>query len=236
MLFYGFLNENVSIRQFQQDLVSNGRINTKLLESTTPATPIAVIPTSLNRPIANAIDNDFDYPKRKYPSVLVHYNAEPLDESYTGKPFNGPVSTSTPPPITTYKPVYSSTTTVLPLTSTPSFGISSTTTPTPYYQSPTISPPSKYFLPPSFNQGNNYQSNCQVTLVAAIQKAKRLNTTTNQRDLFVFQAKIHPSYELNRTKHIQRHTPPMLMIELAVNYNRQFCHQLHSMMHQAEII
>lgn len=129
-----------------QDVVSNGRINSKLLESTTPTPAISVVSPTINRPISNAIDSEFVYPKRKSPSVLVHFNAEPFDTSYVG-------DNSVPPPITTYKPVYSTSTTVLPLTSTSSIGVLSTTTPTPIPQFQNSAVISKYFLPPSISQG-----------------------------------------------------------------------------------
>lgn len=121
------------------------------MESTTPATAIAILPTSLNRPISNDIDTDFDYPKRKSPAVLVHYNAEPHDRSNENKLYIGPVSsTTTPPPITTYKPFYAKPTTVLPLTSTLSPISPSTSSPTQYYyNNPAIAAPSKYFVPTS---------------------------------------------------------------------------------------
>lgn len=126
-----------------QEVILNGRINTKFLESTTTAvTPVLSIPSISSIPSPNALDNDFGYPKNK-PSILVHYNAEPID----GNKYIPPVTTVAPP-VTTYKPAFSSTTTILPPTSTPAY-ISSTSTLQPpiSVQSP-LSLPSKYFLPP----------------------------------------------------------------------------------------
>lgn len=99
------------------------------------------IPSISSIPNPNALDPDFGYPKNK-PSILVHYNAEPID----GNRYIPP--TTIAPPVTTYKPVFSSTTTILPPTSTAAY-ISSTTTPAPPIaaQSPLVAP-SKYFLPP----------------------------------------------------------------------------------------
>lgn len=100
------------------------------------------IPSISSIPNPNALDNDFGYPKNKPPSILVHYNAEPIDGSLHGDHYRSPVTTIAPPPITTYKPVFSSSTTVLPPSSTAAY-ISSSTTP-----QPPLAVPSKYFLPP----------------------------------------------------------------------------------------
>lgn len=107
------------------------------------------IPSISSIPNPNALDNDFGYPKNK-PSILVHYNAEPID----GNKYISPATTISPPPITTYKPFFSSTSTSLPPTSTATY-FSSTTTPQPplEVQNP-VSVPSKYFLPP-FNEPND---------------------------------------------------------------------------------
>lgn len=128
-----------------QDVISNGRINTKFIESTTTtsSTPVLSIPSISSIPNPNALDPDFGYPKNK-PSILVHYNAEPID----GNKYIPPTATTIEPPVTTYRPVYSSTTTLLPPTSSVAY-FSSTTTPSPpiAVQNPLIAP-SKYFLPP----------------------------------------------------------------------------------------
>lgn len=105
-------------------------------------TPVLSVPSISSRPNPNALDNDFGYPKNK-PSILVHYNAEPID----GHHLNDKTYI---PPVTTYRPAYSSTpsTTVLHPTSTPAY-ISSTTTAQPPLSSPSpLSVPSQYFLPP----------------------------------------------------------------------------------------
>lgn len=101
------------------------------------------IPSISSIPNPNALDNDFGYPKNKPPSILVHYNAEPID----GHNKYIPPSTTIAPPVTTYRPIYSSTTTILPPTSTAAY-ISSTSTPHPPLSVQPISVPSKYFLPP----------------------------------------------------------------------------------------
>lgn len=72
---------------------------------------------------------------------MVHYNAEPID----GNEYIPPATTAAPP-ITTYKPVFFSTTTILPPKSTPDY-ISSTPQPPISVQGP-LALPSKYFLPP----------------------------------------------------------------------------------------
>lgn len=106
------------------------------------------VPSIASLPNPNALDNDFGYPKNKSPSILVHYNAEPID----GHHLNDKTYI---PPVTTYRPAYfSSTTTVLPPTS-PAAYISSTTTPQPPLAGPNpLSAPSKYFLPP-FDAAND---------------------------------------------------------------------------------
>lgn len=112
------------------------------MESTTPAsTPVLSIPSISSIPNPNALDNDFGYPKNKPPSILVHYNAEPIDGGLNADPYLSPVTTIAPP-VTTYRPFFSSTSTVLPPSSTAAY-ISSSTTP-----QPPLSIPSKYFLPP----------------------------------------------------------------------------------------
>lgn len=107
------------------------------------------IPSISSIPNPNALDSDFGYPKNK-PSILVHYNSEPID----GGKYIPPVTTIAPP-VTTYRPFYSSTTTILPPTSTPAY-ISSTTTPQPpiSVQNPLVVP-SKYFLPPPFSDAGD---------------------------------------------------------------------------------
>lgn len=131
-----------------QDVISNGRINTKFIESTTTSsTPVLSVPSISSIPNPNALDHDFGYPKNK-PSILVHYNAEPID----GNKYIPPVTTIAPP-ITTYKPVYSSTTTILPPTSTPAY-VSSTTTPQPLLAVSPLVVPSKYFVPPIYGGGD----------------------------------------------------------------------------------
>lgn len=132
-----------------KDVISNGRINTKLIESTTTSsTPVLSVPSISSIPNPNALDTgDFGYPKSK-PSILVHYNAEPIDG---GNKYIPPITTIAPP-VTTYRPIFSSTTptTILPPTSPASY-ISSSATPQPplSVQNP-IDVPSKYFLPPLF--------------------------------------------------------------------------------------
>lgn len=139
-------------------MISNGRINTKFLESTTPAsTPILSIPSLSSVPHANAIDDDFGYPKRKTPSILVHFNAEPIDGS-SKNVYIPPISTTTThaPPITTYKPILSTTTSTYTTSvypsSTPIY--SSTTSLPPLSHSTAVALPSKYFLPP-FSESDN---------------------------------------------------------------------------------
>lgn len=80
--------------------------------TTTQTTPVITIPSISSIQNPNAIDSNFVYPKRKSPSVLVHYNAEPIDSRDAQKVYSS--STVTPPPITTYKPVFSTTTPTLP--------------------------------------------------------------------------------------------------------------------------
>lgn len=98
-------------------------------------------------PHTNAIDDDFGYSRKKAPSILVHFNAEPIDGSINDTPSISTTTTTIAPPITTYKPFYSTTTTTTYSTSTPS--IISSTTALPQHNLPTsIAIPSKYFLPP----------------------------------------------------------------------------------------
>lgn len=159
VLFYLFL--------WNQDVISNGRINTKFLETTTPASiPVLSVPSVSSIPSPNSIDDDFGYSKKKTPSILVHYNAEPIDGS-TKNVYIPPVSTPTPttiaPPIsTTYRPIIS---TASPFVT--SYPIISSTTPYSVTPIPTSTPisisspsptaialPSKYFLPP-FGDADN---------------------------------------------------------------------------------
>lgn len=131
----------------------NGRINTKFLESTTTSsTPVLSVPSI--RPNPNAIDTDYGYPKGR-PSILVRYNAEPIDGSLLNSGYV---------PVTTYRPFFSSTTpspspssptptpTVLPPISSStavSFISSPITTPQPPIAVPSpITVPSTYFEPP----------------------------------------------------------------------------------------
>lgn len=111
------------------------------------------------RPNPNAIDNDYGYPKGR-PTILVRYNAEPIDGSSLLN--RGYV------PITTYRPIFSSTTpspspssptptsTVLPPISSStavSYISSAITTPQPPIAVPTpITVPSTYFEPPQHQQ------------------------------------------------------------------------------------
>lgn len=145
--------------------MSNGRINTKFLESTTTSsTPVLAVPSISSRP--NAIDNDYGYRKnRPPPSILVHYNAEPIDGS-------SPHHDRGFVPITTYRPVFSSTTPTpiaasLTPTSTALPPISSST-PVSFISSPITTPqppislspspntvPAKYFEPPQYNNNNS---------------------------------------------------------------------------------
>lgn len=97
-------------------------------------------------PVSNSIDtNDYGYAKKKIPEILVHYNAEPIDGNNVQLGYIPPSSTPAPP-ITTYKPFYS-TTTILPLTHTYVSTTTTTTTPAPDIIS-SVAVPSKYFLPP----------------------------------------------------------------------------------------
>lgn len=127
-----------------------------------PPTPLVSVPSYSHVPNPNALDHDYRFTKKKTPSILVHYNAEPIDGSLNEqKAYIPPISSTTPePPITTYKPFYSSTstTTVLPPSSTAAYSVSTTpysstipyssTTPSSLFDSHPVSVPSKYFLPP----------------------------------------------------------------------------------------
>lgn len=131
----------IFVNLLAQDVISNGRINTKFLESTTAhsVTPVLSVPSVSNIPNPNAIDdNEFGYPKNKPPSVLIHYNADPIDGSLDSNYI----------PVTTYRPVFSTTTTLSPPTSTPVSVFSSTTPHTPIAAQSPLSVPSKYFEPP----------------------------------------------------------------------------------------
>lgn len=126
------------------------------MESTTTASPPLVsVPSYSPVPNPNALDSTFGYAKKKVPSILVHYNAEPIDGSPEAqKVYIPPVSSTTvAPPVTTYKPTFYSTTTILPPTSTASY-VSSTTTPASLFEPHSVSIPSKYFLPP-FSDADN---------------------------------------------------------------------------------
>lgn len=125
-----------------QDVISNGRVNVKFLNTTSVVVPITTY-SSVPKPNAIASD-DYLYTKTKTPNVLVHYNADPIDGS-TQRTYIPPISSTAAPPITTYKPVFS-TTSALPLFDS----YATTTTPSPDIEiSSPISVPSKYFLPPS---------------------------------------------------------------------------------------
>lgn len=120
------------------------------------------MPSITRRPNPNAIDNDYGYRKNRPPSILVHYNAEPIDGSVRHSLNTGYV------PITTYRPIFSTTTpapkpiassltptsTVLPPISSStsvSFVSSPITTPQPPIASPSpLTLPSKYFEAPQY--------------------------------------------------------------------------------------
>lgn len=109
------------------------------------STPVLTVPSiSSIIPNPNALGNDFGYPKNKSPVISVHYTAEHghynADKHYI-------------PPVTTYRPAFSSTTTVSPPVSSSVSFISSTTTPQPPI-SPSLSTPSQFFLPP-YNAADN---------------------------------------------------------------------------------
>lgn len=135
-----------------QDVISNGRINSKFNN------PSTIRPTPLV-PVTNAInDGAYIYGRKKIPDILVHYNSEPIDGRYVQNEYIPPSATFAPP-VTTYRPisVFStpSTTTALRVHSTTSAPYIYSTTLAPPSSTPqveinaaAIALPSKYFLPP----------------------------------------------------------------------------------------